>query len=154
MFWISDFFRSPDPVACEAFKKAVEQYTKNLSDDDKKAFHSFNSGSDVMAEICNLNNETDKIRVTNAHSERVQKILNCIKQFMGTLSIFIQHSPEFSSLAMGGVNCVLLVRYCYDIVSDLVELSGLICVCVCSLPWDTSSFLPNLQKWWNALSTI
>src|SRR5258705_3133360 len=108
MFRISDFYRSPDPVACEAFKEALEQYTNKLSDGDKAAFH---SGSDVMNEIHRLNNESSKIRVTNAHGERIQKILHFIKQFMGTLAIFIQHSPEFSALAVGGVNCVLLVRY-------------------------------------------
>ena len=67
-----------------------------------------------MNEIQKLNKERGKIRGTTALGERVQNILHCVKQFMGTLGIFIQQSPEFSALAVGGMNCVLLVGYCYD----------------------------------------
>ena len=126
-------------MACEAFKKALEQYTNKLSDGHKAAFC---SGSDVMSEIQKLNKDS---RVTSDLGDRVQKVLNCIKQFMGTLAIFIQHSPEFSALAVGGMNCILLVRYCYDIISDLVKISGLICACV-QLALGYIEFFTNLTE--------
>ena len=39
----------------------------------------------------------------------MEKVLQCVKSFMGSLVVFIQHSPQISSLVVGGVNCILTV---------------------------------------------
>lgn len=93
--------------ACEAFKRALESHMEQLSADDKLAF---GSASDVMLKINEMNRSPGKIPLNSTLAGRVQKILGCVRQFMSSISIFIQHSPEISSLVVGGVNCVLKVR--------------------------------------------
>lgn len=73
---------------------------------DKAAFKSY---EDVMQKIKLLNEAGGKTRISSSLSDRVQKVLGFIRQFMTSLSICIQHSPEISSLVVGGVNCVLSV---------------------------------------------
>ena len=91
-----------------AFEQALQKYIATLSDNDKAAFKSC---GDVMQKMQLLNQEGSKLkgRVSSRLSDRVQKVLNLMKQFMGSIQIFIQHSPEISSLAVGGLNCVLSV---------------------------------------------
>ena len=77
----------------------------NLSDDDKVAFH---SATDVMEKLGELQQETPGT-LSPRTTQKVQKVLQCMKQFMGSIGIFIQHSPEISSLVVGGLNCILTV---------------------------------------------
>ena len=93
----------------QAFENAVAvivQKHGDLSDDDKEAFQSA-SYSDVMVELRNAHHGTSDI---SDSLTRVQKVLNCINRFMGPLATFIQHSPEITSLVVGGLSCILLVR--------------------------------------------
>lgn len=62
-----------------------------------------------MQELKAIDEADAKASVSRSFGSRVEKILQCIKQFVGTVGIFIQYSPEISSLVVGGLNCVLLV---------------------------------------------
>ena len=95
------------PLKNEAFKKAIHNYIDNLSYDDKIAFQ---SATDVLEKLEEL--QRGKPSTPSTHSSRmqkVQKVLQCVKQFLGSVAICIQHSPEISSLVVGGLNCILTV---------------------------------------------
>ena len=95
------------PVKNQAFQTAIQEYLDNLSDDDKVAFQ---SATDVMQMLGGL--QQGKSRISSSHTTRVQKVqkvLQCVKQFLGSIAICIQHSPEISSLVVGGLNCILTV---------------------------------------------
>lgn len=95
----------PVPVKNDALEKAIQEYVNKLSDEDKKAFQ---SAPDVIERLRKMQ-DNDKPLVSSSITTRVEKVLQCVKHFMGSLSIFIQQSPEISSLVVGGVNCILTV---------------------------------------------
>ena len=100
----------PVPEKNGAFQKAVQEYINNLSDDDKAAFQ---SATDVMEKLGEM--QQAKSRVSSSHNTRVQKVqkvLQCVQRFLGSIAICIQHSPEISSLVVGGVHCILMVSTC------------------------------------------
>ena len=95
------------PVRNKAFQEAIQEYIDNLSDDDKTAFQ---SATDVMERIGEL--QKDKSCTSNSQPsqmQKVQKVLECVKLFLGSVVICIQQNPEISSLVVGGLNCVLTV---------------------------------------------
>ena len=97
----------PVLVKNEAFQQAIQEYINQLSDDDRLAFQ---SATDVMEKLEEL--QQRKPNTFTFHSTRiqkVQKVLQCLKQFMGSIAICIQHSPQISSLVVGGLNCILTV---------------------------------------------
>ena len=109
---------NPQPIAIlapaknEAFEKALRAYVDGrLSDDVKKDFQ---SASDIMERLqmmqCNQSGLDSKVHISSSISDRVKKVLQCLRHFMGSVAICIQHSPEISSLVIGGVNCILTVR--------------------------------------------
>lgn len=76
-----------------------------LSDDDKEAFK---SSSDIMDKLEEM--QQDKTpRISSSLTLRVKNVLQCVKHFMGSITIFIQADPAISSLVIGGVNCILMV---------------------------------------------
>ena len=99
----------PPLVPATAFQKAIQKYVKELSDGDKAAFL---DAPDVMAHLQKMQ-DNDKSPISNRHTARVEKVLQFVNHFMDSLSIFIQQSPEISSLVVGGVKCVLKVSAFY-----------------------------------------
>lgn len=81
---------------------ALLKHIDKLSNDDKAAFE---SAPDVMEKL-QLN------KSTSPHVQKVQKVLECLQQFLAPVAICIQQSPHISSLVVGGFNCVLIVRIC------------------------------------------
>ena len=94
----------PTPPMDETLQKAIQEYVNKLSIDDKAAFH---SAPDVIE--CLQEMQRNSKPISSSLTTRVERVLQCIKNFMGSLKIFIQHSPEISSLVVGGVNCILMV---------------------------------------------
>ena len=94
------------PVQNVAFQQAIQRYINGLSDDDKAAFQ---SAANVIEEL-----QRGKSRMSSTHTttrtQKVQKILQCVNQFLGSVAICIQHHPLVSSLVVGGLHCVLTVR--------------------------------------------
>lgn len=96
---------TPVPVKNQAFRKAIEEYIDHLSDDDKLAFQ---SATDVLEKMEELQKRKSSISTSHATcKERVQKVLQSVKQFLASITICIQHHPEISSLVVGGVHCIL-----------------------------------------------
>lgn len=91
-----------------AFEQALQKCVADLSEDDKAAFK---SAEDVMRKIQLLNKVGSKLRLESGLSDRVQKVLDFVRQFTNLIQTFVRYSPEISSLAVGGVNCVLSVGY-------------------------------------------
>ena len=96
---------------------AIHKYIDNLSDDDKVAFQ---SAADVMEMLGEL--PQGKSRISSAQMQKVQKVLQCVKQFSGSVIICIQHSPQISSLVMGGLNCILTVS-AYSLITSFITYS-------------------------------
>ena len=97
----------PVPLINEAFRKAVQGYIVGLSDDDKRAFHSATNVIEKLEELSG-----GKSRISSSHAtliQKVQNVLQCVKQFLVPIAICIQHHPEVSALVVGGLNCVLTV---------------------------------------------
>ena len=92
------------PLKNEAFQKAIQVYLDNLSNDDKIAFQ---SATDVMEKLGEFHQ--GNARNSSSHIQKAQKVLQCVKQFLGSVAICIQHHPEVSSLVVGGLNCILTV---------------------------------------------
>lgn len=98
--------RPPVPAESDgAFQKAIQKYVEELSDDDKEAFL---SAPNVIERLQDMQGNGESL-VSSSLTTRVEKVLQCVKHFMGSLGIFIQQSPEISSLVVGGVNCILTV---------------------------------------------
>ena len=100
------------PAKYEAFERALRAYVDDrLSDDAKKDFR---SASDIMETLQRMqyhqSGPASKIRISSSVSARVNKVLQSLRNFMESVTICIQHSPEISSLVIGGVNCILTVR--------------------------------------------
>lgn len=93
------------PVKNEALQKAIQEYVSQLSSDDKAAFQ---SAPDIIKRLDEMQHKS-KTPIPSSLATRVERVLQCIKYFMGSLSIFIQQSPEISSLVVGGVSCILSV---------------------------------------------
>ena len=89
----------------QALQKAIQEYVKELSEDDKAAFR---SAPDIIEHLQEMQ-DNGKSLISSSLTTRVEKVLQCVKSFMGSLAIFIQQSPEISSLVVGGVNCILTV---------------------------------------------
>ena len=92
------------PARDETLQRAIEEYISKLSDDDKAAFR---SAPDIIERLETVQFNS---RSPIPGSARVEKVLQCIKYFMSSLSIFIGHHPKISALVLGGVNCILTVR--------------------------------------------
>ena len=88
-----------------ALQKAIQEYVNTLSGEDKTAFR---SASDIIEHLqkmqCN-----QKTLISSSLTSRVEKVLQCVKNFMGSISGFLQSNPEISSLVVGGLNCILTV---------------------------------------------
>ena len=89
----------------ETLQRAIQEYVEDLSDDDKAAFQSV---PDIMERLKEMQSNS-KLRISGSLTTRLEKVFQCVKRFMSSLAIFIQHSPEISSLVVGGVNCILMV---------------------------------------------
>ena len=93
------------PAKSEAFSNAIQEFVNNLPDDDKTAFQ---SSSDIMEKLWEMQRGQNS-RISSPLTSRVQKVLQFIKHFMGSIAMFTQYSPGISSLVLGGVNCILTV---------------------------------------------
>ena len=136
----AQFANPPAPAKDEALQKAILEYVSKLSNDDKVAFH---SAPDVIEHLQETQRK-NKPGISGPLTTRVEKVLQCIKHFTGSLAISIQHHPEISSLVLGGVNCILVVgttSTCYLPELKLIYLSPL-----SSLFWDTLSSLSVLLE--------
>ena len=102
----------------EALQKAIQKYQRELSEDDKVAFQ---SAPNIMERLQEMEGN-GKPLISSSLATRVEKVLQCINKFMGSLGIFIQHSPEISSLVVGGLNCILMVGTCSIFYSRTAEL--------------------------------
>ena len=103
----------------EALQKAILEYVDTLSDEDKEAFR---SAPHIIERLQEMQRD-GKSLIPISLTARVAKVLQCVKTFMGSLSIFIQQHPETSSLVVGGVNCILTVgtlSTCYSYKLELI----------------------------------
>ena len=93
------------PVKDGALQQAIQEYVSKLSKDDRDAFQ---SAPDIMEHLQGMQRNS-KSPISSSLTNRVERVLQCIQYFMGSLAIFIQHHPEISSLVVGGVHCILTV---------------------------------------------
>ena len=130
------------PGKNDAFHKAIQEYIDNLSDDDRVAFQ---SATDVIKKLEELQQSIPRISYTT-QMHKVQKVLQCVKQFLASIAICVQHSPEISSLVVGGLHCILTVRSYHLTLGLLVfTITDMNLFPWDSLHWGTLSFLRALQ---------
>ena len=110
----------PVPGKNVAFQQAIQECIDNLSDDDKRAFQSATNVIEKLGEL-----QQDKSTIPGSHTSRmqkVQKVLQCVNQFLVSVAICIQHHPEISSLVVGGLNCILTVSTYYFVLIGIFNL--------------------------------
>jgi hypothetical protein len=103
---------APPIHANPAFLDALKEYEEKLSDEERKEFDPTTAASPQSLLSAALQLDTDHRERSSSRSLacRVKKILESMDRFMGVLCIAIQHSPEVSSLVVGGIRCILDVR--------------------------------------------
>ena len=89
-----------------AIQEAIQKYVDELSDEDKTAFL---SPADIMTRIQEFNKPDASIRLSGPLNARVARVIQGIKQFLTSVSIFTQQGPSFVSLAIGGANYIMTV---------------------------------------------
>ena len=101
---------TPVPAKNEAFEKAIMLYINQLTEADKKAFLDASSILDRLKETQNdQSGSGGKSRTPGQFTDRLQKALQCVQRFMGSIVVSIGHHPQISSLVVGGFNCILTV---------------------------------------------
>lgn len=88
--------------AHSVLKEVIQEYVDKLSDDDKVAFL---SAPDIIKHLHEIQ-PNGKSLIASSLTTRVEKVLECVKSFMGSLPIL--HS-KISALVVGGANCILMV---------------------------------------------
>ena len=145
---------APEPATTEAFQIAIHAYINDrLPGDAKKDFQ---SASDIMEtpqmRLVHRSGSGNTMHISSSVSDRVKKILESLRHFTGSVAICVQHSPEISSLIIGGVNCILMVSTssftCFYWCTWCLWLLTL--KTAYSLLWVILSSLELLQKCWNA----
>ena len=110
------------PVQNQALQKTIQDCIDHLSDDDKVAFQ---SATDVVDKLGELKQGTSHISISHPTCmERVQKVQQCVKQFLGSISICIQHNSEISLLGVGGLRCILTVSTTYSASQNALRKPG------------------------------
>ena len=89
-------------VKSEGLQQEIQKYIDKLSNDDKLAFR---SATDIMDKLGQQ--QWGKFRITCFHITRMQGVLQCVDQFLGSIAICIQYDLRISSLVVGGLNCIL-----------------------------------------------
>lgn len=86
----------------EILEEVIQEYVDKLSDDDKVAFL---SAPDIIEHLHEIQSN-GKSLITSSLTTRVEKVIQCVKSFTGSLTIL--HS-EISALVVGGAHCILMV---------------------------------------------
>lgn len=92
------------PMKNEAFQKAIQNYIDKISNDDKEAFQ---SATDAMNKLGSL--PPSKSHISISVMQKLKKLQQYVKQFLGSIAICIQQTLQISSLVLGGLNCILRV---------------------------------------------
>ena len=92
----------PVQAKSETLKEVIQEYVDKLSDDDRVAFL---SAPDIIKHLHEIRSNGEPL-ITNSLTTRVEKVLQCVKNFMGSLAIV---HPEISAFVVGGANCILMV---------------------------------------------
>lgn len=132
------------PATNEAFQIAIQAFINDrLPADVKKDFQ---SASEIMQTLqmmqAHRSRPGNTMHISSSVSDRVKKVLEGLRHFTGSVAICVQHSPEISSLVIGGVNCILVVR-----------TSSSNCLNWCSGACDYS-LLPVYSLLWVILSSL
>lgn len=93
------------PAGDGVLERVMQEYESKLSNDDKEAFQ---YPQDIIGRLQEMQLDS-RSAISNTHITRVEKVLQCLRRFMSSLTTFIQHHPEISSLVVGGFNCIMTV---------------------------------------------
>ena len=94
----------PSIASTSAFIKTMQDYVDNLSHDDKEAFR---SAPDIIGKLWEL--QRSQPHITGPLTNRVQKVVQCMKNFMMSIISVVQPRSEICSLVVDGANSVLTV---------------------------------------------
>ncbi|KAL2060018.1 hypothetical protein VTL71DRAFT_9840 [Oculimacula yallundae] len=114
-------------ISNEAFKDAIKKITRQLSSSDRKAFeegYELISPEKTFETIRELD-RIDAVSNVRVGSKALEPAIEVLNTVMRSISISVQHSPEISSLVVGGIRLII------DLVAKFVQfyhrLSQMIC---------------------------
>ena len=101
-----------EPAKNETFQREIQAYiNEKLPEDIKKDFQ---SASDIMETLQRMQHHQSgsgsQMRISNSTSDRVKKVLQCLRHFTGSVENCVRHSSDISSIIIGGANYILTVR--------------------------------------------
>lgn len=93
--------QAPDPVD-DIFREALESHKLSLSPQQRQAFLGASAVGlvDIVKELDKQHSEESR---TRRSAMRAQGFLQVADGYLNVLAIVIQHSPEYSSLVVGGL---------------------------------------------------
>ncbi|KAF8470558.1 hypothetical protein BDZ91DRAFT_791533 [Kalaharituber pfeilii] len=86
----------------EIFQEQLSKCQNTLTEAQRRAFLGA-SATSILDMIAELNNQHSKNSITRKYTTKVKGFLQVADNYMNAIGIMIQHSPEFSSLIVGGL---------------------------------------------------
>ncbi|PGG98467.1 hypothetical protein AJ80_09528 [Polytolypa hystricis UAMH7299] len=93
-----------------ALELAIRKHLDQLSDDEKDAFQNAAislTEDGLLDQVRHLDTDHKAVSVFRHRAEQISKLFRFLDLFMGGITVSIQHSPEISSLIIGGIRLVL-----------------------------------------------
>lgn len=109
----------------DAFALALERHKQNLTPEELKAFSAGNniSPDQLLADVRNF----DMTHSENSHSRkcatRVEGFLTVLNGYLVSVGVITQHSPEVSSVVVGGIKLIVDVRQNFPSLFTFVRLT-------------------------------
>ncbi|KAF8463704.1 hypothetical protein BDZ91DRAFT_796249 [Kalaharituber pfeilii] len=100
---VAPFIAPLNPLAGdEIFREQLSKCQNTLTEAQKNAFLGA-SASTILDMIAELDNQHSQSSITRKYATKVKGFLQVADNYLNALGIIIQHSPEFSSLVVGGL---------------------------------------------------
>ncbi|TGZ77426.1 hypothetical protein EX30DRAFT_366680 [Ascodesmis nigricans] len=101
---VSEYDTSDALPANQAFLQAIKRYELRLSEDERA---DFSSPIDVLMKVRAIDETHNEKSVSRRFAARIEKVLKGLNSYMDIVQTMVQHSPEISSLVVGGVMFIL-----------------------------------------------
>ncbi|KAF8465086.1 hypothetical protein BDZ91DRAFT_783428 [Kalaharituber pfeilii] len=105
----------------EIFREQLSKCQSKLTEAQKEAFMNGASPNGILDIIAELNYQHSESSITRKYATKVKGFLQVADNYLNTLGIIIQHSPEFSSLIVGGLRFFINIGKRYTDFFDKLE---------------------------------
>lgn len=103
----------PDAAAKDAFTLALERHIETLTDEEKAAFSQIGdmNTESLLQAVEKLDAEHQAGSTSRRCATKIKGFLDAVNGYLNALAVMVQHSPEISSLIVGGLRLVVDVSH-------------------------------------------